>query len=153
MALAAALTRESAKAGALADTLEALARAHGLSFWAAMGGSLVAWARLDAGDPAGAVTGMSDALAAGEAAGSGLLVGLYQSVLAEAAFRRALATAAEQKERLWELRAASELARLLAGQGRRQEALDLLAPVYGWFIEGFDTPDLVEAKALLEELQ
>ena len=51
-----------------------------------------------------------------------------------------------------ELRAAVSLARLRRDQGRRAEAHDLLAPVYGWFTEGFDTPDLKEAKALLEEL-
>ena len=52
----------------------------------------------------------------------------------------------------WELRAATSLARLLRDQGKREEARDLLAPVYGWFTEGFDTLDLKEAKALLEEL-
>ena len=52
----------------------------------------------------------------------------------------------------WELRAAASLARLRREQGRRAEARDLLAPVYGWFTEGFDTPDLKEAKALLDEL-
>ena len=50
------------------------------------------------------------------------------------------------------MRAARDLARLWAEQGRRAEARDLLAPVYGWFTEGFDLPDLVEAKALLDEL-
>ena len=57
-----------------------------------------------------------------------------------------------QQARSLELRAATSLARLWGGQGRRTEALDLLAPVYEWFTEGFDTPDLKEAKALLEEL-
>jgi predicted ATPase len=52
----------------------------------------------------------------------------------------------------WELRAAMSLARLWRDQGKRDEARDLLAPVYGWFTEGFDTLDLKEAKALLEEL-
>jgi predicted ATPase len=51
------------------------------------------------------------------------------------------------------LRAAASLARLRRDQGRRAEARDLLAPVYGWFTEGFDTPDLKEAKALLDELR
>ena len=59
----------------------------------------------------------------------------------------------DRKLRWWELRAATSLARLWAGQGKHREAYDLLAPVYGWFTEGFDTPDLREAKALLEELQ
>jgi predicted ATPase len=54
--------------------------------------------------------------------------------------------------KLWELRAAASLARLRRDQGRPAEARELLAPVYGWFTEGFDTPDLEEAKALLDEL-
>jgi predicted ATPase len=64
----------------------------------------------------------------------------------------ALSIAEEQEAKLWELRAAVSLARLRRDQGRRAEARDLLAPVYGWFTEGFDTPDLKEAKALLNEL-
>ena len=71
---------------------------------------------------------------------------------AEALFARALAVARKQKARSWELRAAMSLARLWRSQGKRIEARDLLAPIYGWFTEGFDTPDLKEAKALLEEL-
>jgi predicted ATPase len=71
---------------------------------------------------------------------------------AEACFQRALAVAREQSARMWELRAAMSLARLWANQGRRAEAHDLLAPVYGWFTEGFDTADLKDAKALLDEL-
>jgi predicted ATPase len=67
-------------------------------------------------------------------------------------YRKALSIAAEQEAKLWELRAAVSLARLRRDQGRRAEAHDLLAPVYGWFTEGFDTPDLKEAKALLDEL-
>jgi predicted ATPase len=54
--------------------------------------------------------------------------------------------------RLFELRAATSLARLWRDQGKRTEARELLSPVYGWFTEGFDTPDLKEAKALLDEL-
>jgi len=71
---------------------------------------------------------------------------------AEACFEHAVATAQKQQARLWELRAAASLARLWADRGRRTEAQDLLAPVYGWFTEGFDTPDLKDAKALLDEL-
>jgi predicted ATPase len=60
--------------------------------------------------------------------------------------------AREQEAKLWELRAAASLARLWRDQGRRGEARALLAPVYGWFTEGFATPDLKAAKALLDEL-
>jgi predicted ATPase len=71
---------------------------------------------------------------------------------AEELYRRALSIAAEQEAELWELRAAMSFARLRRDQGRRAEARDLLAPVYGWFTEGFDTADLRDAKALLDEL-
>jgi predicted ATPase len=71
---------------------------------------------------------------------------------AEASFERALAVARQQQAKSWELRAAMSLARLWRDQGKVREARELLAPVYGWFTEGFDTRDLKEAKALLEEL-
>jgi predicted ATPase len=71
---------------------------------------------------------------------------------AEAAFRRSLATARSQDARFFELRAARDLARLLAERGERRHAVDLLSPIHGWFTEGFDLPDLKEAKALLDEL-
>ena len=71
---------------------------------------------------------------------------------AEESFRTALAIAREQGTRGYELRAATSLARLWREQGRRGDARDLLAPVYGWFTEGFDTADLKEAKRLLDEL-
>jgi len=71
---------------------------------------------------------------------------------AEDSFRTALAIAREQGTRGYELRAATSLARLWAEQGRRDEARDLLAPLYGWFTEGFDTADLKDAKTLLAEL-
>jgi predicted ATPase len=63
-----------------------------------------------------------------------------------------LSIAREQEAKLWEVRAAASLARLRRDQGRHAEARDVLAPVYGWFDEGFATPDLKEAKALLDEL-
>ena len=71
---------------------------------------------------------------------------------AEAYFDRALAVARQQQAKSWELRAAMSLARLWRDQGKVQQARELLAPVYGWFTEGFDTRDLKDAKALLEEL-
>ena len=71
---------------------------------------------------------------------------------AQVYFEHALAVARQQKAKSWELRAAMSLARLWRDQGKVSEARELLAPVYGWFTEGFDTRDLKEAKALLEEL-
>jgi predicted ATPase len=71
---------------------------------------------------------------------------------AQAHFERALAVARAQQAKSWELRAAMSMARLLRDQGRRGEARDLLAPVYGWFTEGFDTLDLKQARTLLDEL-
>jgi predicted ATPase len=71
---------------------------------------------------------------------------------AEAYFEQALVVAREQQAKSWELRAAMGMARLWHGQSKRNQARELLAPVYGWFTEGFDTRDLKEAKALLDEL-
>jgi predicted ATPase len=71
---------------------------------------------------------------------------------AEAYFERALGIARQQKAKSWELRAAMSMARLWRSQGKPQQARELLAPVYEWFTEGFDTRDLKEAKALLDEL-
>jgi predicted ATPase len=71
---------------------------------------------------------------------------------AEAYFERALAVARQQQAKSWELRAAMSMAQLWRDQGKRDEARELLAPVYGWFTEGFDTRDLKEAKSLLDEL-
>ena len=71
---------------------------------------------------------------------------------AEAGFECALAVAHKQQARSFELRAAMGLARLWRDQGKRSAARDLLAPIYGWFTEGFDTADLKDVKALLEEM-
>jgi predicted ATPase len=71
----------------------------------------------------------------------------------EIAFRQALQLARQQQAKSWELRAATSLARLWAEQDRRVEGRELVAPLYGWFTEGFDTADLKEAKALLAELE
>jgi predicted ATPase len=67
-------------------------------------------------------------------------------------FERALSIARQQQAKSWELRAATSMARLWRDQGKRDEARELLAPVYGWFTEGFDTRDLKDAKALLDQL-
>src|SRR5262249_944929 len=72
---------------------------------------------------------------------------------AETCFQQALAIARRQEAKSFELRTATSLARLWQQQGKRQEAHDLLAPVYHWFTEGFDTADLQDAKALLDELE
>ena len=71
---------------------------------------------------------------------------------AEACFHQALAVARRQQAKSWELRAATSLGRLWQQQGKRADAHQLLAEVYGWFTEGFDTADLQEARALLEAL-
>jgi len=71
---------------------------------------------------------------------------------ADICFRRAMEIARKQQAKSWELRAAMSMARLWRDQGKRDNARELLAPVYGWFTEGFGTLDLREAKALLEEL-
>jgi predicted ATPase len=71
---------------------------------------------------------------------------------AETCFHQALAVARQQQAKSWELRAATSLTRLWQQQGKRQAAYDLLAPIYGWFTEGFDTADLQDAQALLDAL-
>jgi predicted ATPase len=81
-----------------------------------------------------------------------LLLRQGQTEAAEELYHKALGIAREQEAKLWELRAAASLARLRRDPDHRAEARDLLAPVYGWFTEGFTTPDLKEAKALLDEL-
>jgi len=79
-----------------------------------------------------------------------LLLRQGHSEAAEELYRKALSIARQQEAKLWELRAAASLARLRRDQGRGAEARDILTPVYGWFTEGFDTPDLREARALLD---
>jgi predicted ATPase len=71
---------------------------------------------------------------------------------AEAYLEQALAIARAQQAKSWELRAAMSLARLLRDAGKRREARECLAPIYGWFTEGFDTLDLRQAKVLLDAL-
>jgi predicted ATPase len=81
-----------------------------------------------------------------------VLNAIGDATAAEQNYHQALATAKRQSAKTLELRAATSLARLWRDQGKRDEARDLLAPVYGWFTEGFDTRDLKDATALLDEL-
>ena len=81
-----------------------------------------------------------------------LLLSMHERAAAEDSFRLALTVAQQQSAKFWELRAATSLARLWRDQGKRRQAHDLLAPIYGWFTEGFDTPVLKDAKALLDQL-
>ena len=78
--------------------------------------------------------------------------GVLETAQAEACLQQALTIARRQQAKSWELRASLSLSRLWQQQGKRQEVYDLLAPIYHWFTEGFDTADLQEAKALLDEL-
>ena len=80
------------------------------------------------------------------------LLSMQRQGEAEVEFTRALAFARQQQAKSWELRAAMSMARLWRDQGKQNAARELLAPVYGWFTEGFDILDLKEAKALLDEL-
>jgi predicted ATPase len=80
------------------------------------------------------------------------LAGLSRLEEGQTALNDAIRSARRQQAKSYELRAAMSMARLWRDQGKRKEAHDLLAPVYGWFTEGFDTRDLKEAKALLDEL-
>jgi ATP/maltotriose-dependent transcriptional regulator MalT len=84
--------------------------------------------------------------------GEALLAGAGTVSEAETAMQQAIAVARRQNAKSWELRAAMSLARLRRQQGRPQEAVALLAPILGWFTEGFDTADLKDAKALLDKL-
>ena len=81
-----------------------------------------------------------------------LLQGLPKAADAERCFRQAMQITRDQGNRLWELRATTSLARLLRDTDRRDEARAMLTEIYGWFTEGFDTADLRDAKALLDEL-
>jgi class 3 adenylate cyclase/predicted ATPase len=140
-------------------------RAAGMELWVPYHIALLARAYEIAGQVEEALTLLDDALQIAERTGERwfaaelnrqkghLLLRRGHSEAAEELYRKALSVAAEQEAKLWELRAAVSLTRLRRDQGRRTEARDLLAPVYGWFTEGFDTPDLREAKTLLEALE
>jgi predicted ATPase len=126
-----------------------LARAHGElgqfeEAWRCIGEAMTAvettkeyWCEADIHRTAGELTLMSPEADAAKA---------------EAYFERALAVAREQQAKSWELRAAMSMARLWRDQGKRQQAHELLATIYGWFTEGFDTLDLREARSLLDAL-
>ena len=77
----------------------------------------------------------------------------HNQAQAETCFTQAISIAQNQQAKSWELRSVTSLAHLWQRQGKRQEAHDLLAPVYNWFTEGFDTADLKDAKALLDALE
>jgi predicted ATPase len=128
-------------------------------------GAALAEARFGAGRATDALALLDHALNTGEGPAGGVYIpeihrlrGVFLWSLGssveevESAIRTALQIAEEQGAFLLKLRAAASLARLWRDQGKVQQARDLLAPVYGWFTEGFDTRDLKEAKALLEEL-
>jgi predicted ATPase len=139
-------------------------RATGMEVWTPYFFALLAAAFEIAGQIEEALTLLDDALQIVEEKGGRwiqaelyrhkgqLLLRQKHSEAADELYRKALSIAEEQRAKLWELRAAASLARLRRDQGRHTEARNLLAPVYGWFTEGFDTPDLTEAKALLDEL-
>jgi predicted ATPase len=147
---------------------------QGLTAWRATGAelgrscwlALLAEAHGTLGEPEAGLTALTEALALVDATGErwyeselyrlrGELL-LQQSsdnqAEAETCFHHAINIAQNQQAKSWELRAATSLARLWQQQGKRQEAYDLLASVYNWFTEGFDTADLKDAKALLDEL-
>jgi len=124
----------------------------------------LAMALAEAGHPEEGLTILDEALALVEETGerhweaevhrarAALLVMQGKHPDAEASYHKAIEVARRQSARSWELRATTGLARLWQEQGRREEARQMLTDIYGWFTEGFDTPDLVEARALLDEL-
>jgi predicted ATPase len=139
-------------------------RATGAELWMPHHIALLARACEIAGQIGEALTLLDDALHIAERTGERwfaaelnrhkgqLLLRQGHTEAAEELYRKALSIAREQEAKLWELRAAMSLARLRRDQRRHAEARNLLAPVYGWFTEGFGTPDLKEAKVLLDEL-
>jgi class 3 adenylate cyclase/predicted ATPase len=162
-----ALTGKAADAIQVIATGNAALQTTGAALWAPLSLSYLARAHAELGQFDNAGRCISEAMAAMETtkekwweaevnrvAGQIVLQSpASDAAKAEAYFERALVVARAQQARSWELRAAMSMARLWRDQGKPQQARQLLAPVYGWFTEGFDTRDLKEAKALLEELQ
>jgi predicted ATPase len=156
--------RDVAEGISLLGSGSAAYRATGAEMWVAHYTALFARAYEIAGQIEQGLSLLDDALRTAERTGEHwveaelyrhkgqLLLRQGHSEAAEELYRKALSIAEEQEAKLWELRATASLARLRRDQGRHTEARDLLAPVYGWFTEGFDTPDLKEAKALLDQL-
>jgi class 3 adenylate cyclase/predicted ATPase len=141
-------------------------RSTGTTMWMPFWLSYLARANAEIGQPDDAMRCIGEAMAAVETAKErwceaevnriageiALLSSEPDLAKAEAYFERALAVAREQQAKSWELRAAMSMARLWRDQGRRPQARDILAPVYGWFTEGFGTLDMKQARAMLDEL-
>jgi class 3 adenylate cyclase/tetratricopeptide (TPR) repeat protein len=153
--------------GAFADAVTCLRQGHEarrVNQSRPLGFALLAAVLVQQGKHAAALAMVRDGLRVNEETGHGLwgaelhrfegiaLFGLGRLEEGQVALEEALCVARRQQARAYELRAATSLARLWGEQGRRARARDLLAPVYGWFTEGFDTLDLKQAKALLDEL-
>ena len=174
-----ALCGNHATANTQCEELVALADEKGSPFWKAFGMLRQGYLVAVTGKASDAVRVITSGITAYRSTGATMWLPLYMSQLAsayaelgqfgvageialkspepdagkaEAHFERALSVARQQQAKSWELRAAMSLARLWRDQGKLQQARELLAPVYGWFTEGFDTRDLKEAKTLLDEL-
>jgi tetratricopeptide (TPR) repeat protein len=158
-----AMVRDGASRAGIREMRQGLAawRATGTKAWASLYLEVLADAYLEAGQPEQARDALDDAFRAVQESDERmveaelhrlrgeLLVGRAEEREAEASFRQAIEVAHRQRARSWELRAAVSLCRLWHRQGRTEEARDRLSRIYGWFDEGFDTPDLKEARALL----
>jgi class 3 adenylate cyclase/predicted ATPase len=163
--------REPRAVEEIAEATVALATEHGLQQWIVTGTFLRGWAMMALGRRDGGLAQMTEAYAAYRALGLALNQSWWIDMLrrrgllvlgqarnqervaeAEGCFRSALDIARRQKARAFELRTATSLGHWLVDQGRRDEARDVLADIYGWFTEGFETEDLRDAKALLESV-